>query len=54
MDAAAQFKYDTIDDIYNLPEGQRAELIDGKLYMMSAPSTNHQRLVKEFTYLIEN
>ena len=54
MDAAAQFKYDTIDDIYNLPEGQRAELIDGNLYMMSAPSTNHQRLVKEFTYLIEN
>lgn len=53
MDAAAQFKYDTIDDIYNLPEGQRAELIDGKLYMMSAPNTNHQRLVKEFTYLIE-
>ncbi len=24
----------TIDDIYNLPEGQRAELIDGELYMI--------------------
>ena len=28
----------TVDDIYNLPEGERAELIDGKLYMMAPPS----------------
>ena len=24
----------TVEDIYNLPEGQRAELIEGELYMM--------------------
>ncbi len=34
----------TIDDIYNLPDGQRAELIDGQMYMMAPPSTKHQRL----------
>lgn len=28
----------TIDDIYALPEGQRAELFDGQMYMM-APRT---------------
>ena len=28
----------TIDDIYNLPEGTRAELIDGQIYYM-APSS---------------
>ena len=27
----------SIEDIYNLPEGQRAELIDGELYMMATP-----------------
>ncbi len=36
MDAAWQLGYYTIDDIYNLPNGQRAELIDGKLYMISS------------------
>lgn len=35
----------TIDDIYALPEGERAELIDGQIYYMAPPSTNHQRLV---------
>ena len=35
----------TIDDIYALPEGERAELIDGKIYYMAPPNTNHQRLV---------
>ena len=27
----------TIEDIYNLPDGTRAELIDGELYMMAPP-----------------
>ena len=54
MDAARQLDYYTIDDIYNLPDGQRAELIDGELYMMATPSRIHQRLVKDFTYLIED
>lgn len=34
----------TIADIENLPEGQRAELIDGVIYDLSAPSTSHQEL----------
>ena len=27
----------TIDDIYALPDGERAELIDGKIYNMAPP-----------------
>lgn len=34
----------TIDDIYKLPDGQRAELIDGQIYMMPPPSATHQRI----------
>lgn len=34
----------TIKDIYALPDGQRAELIDGQMYMMAPPNTNHQRI----------
>ena len=32
----------TIDDIYVLPEGERAELIDGQIYYMAPPSRKHQ------------
>lgn len=35
----------TIHDIYSLPEGQRAELIEGEMYMMSPPNTRHQRIL---------
>lgn len=35
----------TIDYIYSLPEGQRAELIDGVVYDMAPPSTTHQDIV---------
>ena len=31
----------TIDDIYALPDGERAELIDGRMYMMAPPSRKH-------------
>ena len=37
----------TINDIYSLPEGERAELIDGTLYMMAPPSRIHQETVGE-------
>lgn len=37
----------TIKDIYALPDGERAELIDGELYMMSPPGRIHQKLVSE-------
>lgn len=53
MDIARRIEYYTIDDIYNLPDGQRAELIDGELYMLATPNRIHQRLVKDFTFLIE-
>jgi len=34
----------TINDIYELPDGKRAELIDGQIYYMAPPSTEHQRI----------
>lgn len=43
MDLAQGRTY-TIEDIYALPEGQRAELIDGQIYMMAPPRTIHQRI----------
>ena len=35
----------TVDDIYSLPEGERAELIDGQIYFMAPHTTNHQRIL---------
>ena len=32
----------TLDDIYALPEGERAELIDGHIYYMAPPNRTHQ------------
>lgn len=54
MDAARELKTYTIEDIYALPDGQRAELIDGQIYFMAPPSTNHQRLVHFFDREIGN
>lgn len=42
------------DDIYALPDGQRAELIDGKIYNMAPPSRNHQRIILELSIVISN
>lgn len=39
----------TIEDIYALPEGKRAELIDGQIYDMAPPSPLHQELVMELS-----
>ncbi|GFI62215.1 hypothetical protein IMSAG049_01391 [Clostridiales bacterium] len=39
------YDYYTIEDIYSLPEGKRAELIDGEIYNMSPPNRIHQELV---------
>ncbi len=44
----------TIDNIYDLPSGQRAELIDGHMYMMSPPSRIHQKLVNRLSQTITN
>lgn len=55
MDAAVKQSEDyTIEDIYNLPDGQRAELIDGELYMMSSPGRIHQKFVHFFDRTIGN
>ena len=44
----------TIDDIYTLPDGQRAELIDGEMYMMAPPKRVHQRLIHQLEKRIGN
>lgn len=53
MDISLERTY-TIEDIYALPEGQRAELIDGGMYMMTPPNTRHQRLVGNLYAAIHN
>ena len=45
MSVVREEKTYTIDDVYTLPEGQRAELIDGQIYDMAPPSRLHQRLL---------
>lgn len=42
----------TSEDYWNLPDGERAELIDGRLYNMAPPSRIHQKLVSELTQTI--
>lgn len=52
--ALPQEKIYTIEDIYALPEGQRAELIDGRIYMMAPPNTMHQRISYSFARKISD
>lgn len=44
----------TIDDIYALPDGERAELIDGQIYYMAPPSRKHQKLSGEIFGIIRD
>lgn len=44
----------TSEDYWNLPEGKRAELINGQLYAMAPPSRIHQKLITELTSEIRN
>lgn len=44
----------TTDDIYTLPEGKRAELIDGQIFDMAPPSTTHQIITGELYAAIRN
>lgn len=54
MPLQRQNKEYTVDDIYALPTGQRAELIDGQMYMMAPPGRKHQRIVLELSTIINN
>ena len=54
MDALRKEEIYTLDDIYALPEGERAELIDGKIYYMAPPNTRHQTLVMDLSYQIKD
>ena len=49
-----QSKIYTSEDYWDLPSGERAELIDGKLYSMAPPSFRHQRLIAQFSKVIGN
>lgn len=44
----------TIQDIFALPDGQRAELIDGVIYNMTPPNRIHQKLIIELGTAINN
>lgn len=44
----------TVEDIYGLPDGKRAELIDGKIYDMAPPNWTHQRLLGFLYHAIYN
>ena len=48
-------KFYTLEDIYNLPEDVRAELIKGEIYYMSpAPNRLHQEILSELYYQIKH
>ena len=54
MDSLREEEIYTIDDIYALPDGQRAELIDGKIYYMAPPGRSHQRISMFLSMTIGN
>lgn len=53
MDAWKEEVY-TIEDIYALSEGERAELIDGQIYYMAPPSRTHQKISGNLLRVIGN
>ncbi|MBO7675280.1 MAG: Uma2 family endonuclease [Atopobiaceae bacterium] len=44
----------TADDYWALPEGARAELIDGELWDLASPSRTHQEIVVEVSTRLKN
>lgn len=54
MSRLKQESYDTSKDYWNLPDGVRAELIDGRLYDMAPPNFQHQKLVSELHHALMN
>ena len=53
-EALAHANIYTEEDYYNLPENVRAELIDGQIYYMSAPSRIHQKILMFLSKTIAN
>lgn len=49
----SEFLY-TTDYIEALPEGERAELIDGRIYYMASPTRTHQQMLGYLHYQIYN
>ena len=45
MSALKQERAYMIEDIYALPDGERAELMDGNIYYMAPPSRKHQDIL---------
>lgn len=52
--ASPQEKIYTIEDIYALPDGERAELIDGRIYNMAPPNRIHQKISWKLHQTIAN
>lgn len=44
----------TVEDIENLSEGVRAELIDGQIFYFASPKTVHQRLLRNLSHKIHS
>lgn len=44
----------TVEDIYALPNGTRAELIDGQIYYMAPPSRKHQKILLSLSRVISD
>lgn len=54
MTAATKEEFYTIEDIYAMPDGERGELIHGRIYDMAPPSRKHQRIAVELSTMINN
>lgn len=54
MEALRREAQYTTDDIYALPDGERAELIDGKFYNMAPLGTSHQKISIKLCQTIAN
>lgn len=44
----------TLKDIYALPDGERAELIDGHIYSMAPQNRIHQKILMELCFILNN
>ena len=52
MDTLRKEEIYTIDDIYALPDGKRAELIDGQMHRMAPPGRTHLKILFSFSRTI--